>query len=161
MCASLGLVSSGTSGDPTARRAATAHTINLRAAGADYDNHDGWTSLFDGATLKGWDGNPEVWSVADGAITAVSTADRRVGSTGVIWQGGEVADFELKLEVKLEGDIHSGVAYRSAIDLNRAAGRAAQPATAPRRGPADPCRPFRAIRGGRSTGPGSTTTTTG
>ncbi len=52
----------------------------------DYDNHDGWTSLFDGATLKGWDGNPEVWSVDDGAITAVSTAERRVGSTHLIWQ---------------------------------------------------------------------------
>ena len=97
----------------------------------DYDNHDGWTSLFDGATLKGWDGNPEVWSVDDGAITAVSTAERRVGSTHLIWAGGEVADFELKLEVKLEGDIHSGIAYRSAIDLNRTSGgRAGQPAAA-------------------------------
>jgi hypothetical protein len=97
----------------------------------DYDNHDGWTSLFDGATLKGWDGNPEVWSVDDGAITAVSTAERRVGSTHLIWSGGEVADFDLKLEVKLEGDIHSGIAYRSAIDLNRTTGgRAGQPAAA-------------------------------
>jgi hypothetical protein len=94
----------------------------------NYDDHDGWTPLFDGATLKGWDGNPDVWSVADGAITAASTAERRIGSTHLIWQGGEVADFELKLEVKLEGDIHSGIAYRSAVDLNRGTGRAAQPA---------------------------------
>lgn len=85
----------------------------------EYMDHDGWTSLFDGTTEKGWDGNPEVWRVENGAITAVSTAARRVGSTHLIWQGGEVADFELKLEVKLEGDIHSGIAYRSVIDLNR------------------------------------------
>ena len=34
--------------------------------------------------------------------------ERRIGSTHIIWSGGEPADFELKLEVKLEGDIHSG-----------------------------------------------------
>jgi hypothetical protein len=94
----------------------------------EYMDHDEWTSLFDGTTGKGWDGNPEVWRVENGAITAVSTAERRVGSTHLIWQGGEVADFELKLEVKLEGDIHSGIAYRSAIDLNRGTGgRPGQP----------------------------------
>lgn len=43
-------------------------------------------------------------------MTAESTTERRVGSTHVIWMGGEPADFELKLEVKLEGDIHSGIA---------------------------------------------------
>jgi hypothetical protein len=97
----------------------------------DYSEHDGWTSLFDGTTLKGWDGNPDVWKVDNGAITAASTAERRVGSTHLIWQGGAAADFELKLEVKLEGDIHSGIAYRSAVDpLRTARGRTGQPTAA-------------------------------
>lgn len=78
-----------------------------------FDDHDGWTSIFDGGSLAGWDGNPQVWSVEDGAITAASTPERRVGSTHLIWRGGEPSDFELKLEFKLEGDIHSGIAYRS------------------------------------------------
>ena len=26
----------------------------------DHDAHDGWTSIFDGRTLSGWDGNPDV-----------------------------------------------------------------------------------------------------
>src|SRR6185312_13071538 len=104
---------------------------------------DGWTALFDGRTLNGWDGNPDVWKVENGAITAASTAERRVGSTHLIWQGGELADFELKLEVKLEGDIHSGIAYRSQIDLNRAAaGRQGQPPAA-RAGGAAPAAPGR------------------
>jgi len=97
----------------------------------DFDNHDGWTSIFDGRTLSGWDGNPDVWRVENGAITAVSTVEHRVGSTHLIWRGSEPADFELKLEMKLDGDIHSGLAYRSAIDLNRATaggGRGAPPA---------------------------------
>jgi hypothetical protein len=81
----------------------------------DYADREGWTPLFDGKTLSGWDGNPAVWSVRDGAITAESTRERRVGSTHLIWRGEEVGDFELKLEVKLEGDIHSGIAYRSYV----------------------------------------------
>jgi hypothetical protein len=85
----------------------------------DYADRAGWTSMFDGRTLNGWNGNPEVWSVENGAITATSTAERRVGSTHLIWTGGEPADFELKLDVKLEGDIHSGIAYRSFVDANR------------------------------------------
>jgi 3-keto-disaccharide hydrolase len=91
----------------------------------DYANRAGWTSLFDGRSLAGWDGNPRVWSVENGAITAVSTAERRVGSTHLIWSGGEPSDFELKLEVKLDGDIHSGVAYRSAVDQARPVPRSA------------------------------------
>src|SRR3954468_16286894 len=51
----------------------------------DFGEHDGWMSLFDGRTLTGWDGNPDVWSVEGGAITAVSTADRRIGSSHIIW----------------------------------------------------------------------------
>ena len=90
----------------------------------NFAEREGWTSLFDGRTLTGWDGNPEVWSVEAGAITARSTAERRLGSTHIIWSGGEPADFELKLEMKLEGDIHSGVAYRSYVDMERgSAGR--------------------------------------
>ena len=29
----------------------------------DFDDHTGWTSMFDGSTLKGWDGSTEVWRV--------------------------------------------------------------------------------------------------
>ena len=60
----------------------------------DYGNRAGWTSLFDGRMLTGWNGNPDVWSVDDGVITAASTTERRVGSTHIIWTGGEPADFE-------------------------------------------------------------------
>ena len=89
----------------------------------------GWTSIFDGKTLQNWDGNPEVWKVEDGAITAETWPDRRVGTTFIIWRGGEPADFELKLDIKADYDIHSGVFYRSTVgpSIGRAggAGRAA------------------------------------
>jgi len=31
---------------------------------------DGFKPIFDGKTLAGWDGNPELWSVEDGASPA-------------------------------------------------------------------------------------------
>ena len=105
----------------------------------DYADRTGWTSIFDGRTLTGWSGNPEVWSVENGAITATSTTERRVGSTHIIWAGGEPADFELKLEVKLEGDIHSGIAYRSFVDAAR--GTAGRQGGAARSGGAGPAAP--------------------
>jgi len=96
----------------------------------DDENRAGWTSLFDGRSLAGWDGNPDVWSVADGAITAESTAARRIGSTYLIWKGGEPGDFELSLEMKADTDIHSGVFYRGRI-APPAARRGGQPLAVP------------------------------
>jgi hypothetical protein len=94
----------------------------------------GWTQIFDGKTLEGWDGNPAVWKVENGIISAESTAERRVGSTYLIWRGGEPADFELKLEIKADRDIHSGVFYRGTVGPGAArgvgAGRVAGSATA-------------------------------
>ncbi len=101
----------------------------------DYKDVAGWTEIFDGRTLDGWDGNPEVWKVENGAITAESTAERRLGGTFIIWRGGEPSDFELKLEIKADFDIHSGVFYRGRVGPNppRAARAGGAPATTPGR----------------------------
>jgi hypothetical protein len=104
----------------------------------DFADRAGWTSIFDGRSLAGWSGNPDVWRVEDGVLTAASTPERRVGSTHIIWMGAEPADFELKLEMKLEGDIHSGIAYRSAVDVNRSTGRQGGTAAAGRSGASVP-----------------------
>ncbi len=100
----------------------------VQPAPVDFGNTAGWTSLFDGRTLNGWDGNPEVWKIEDGAITAESTMERRVGLTYIIWKGGEPSDFELKLEVRMLGTgLHSGIAYRSWIDPDLSGLRSAGP----------------------------------
>jgi hypothetical protein len=41
----------------------------------DFEDHKGWVQIFDGKTLDGWNGNPEIWHVADGAITAWRSKD--------------------------------------------------------------------------------------
>lgn len=71
------------------------------------------TSLFDGKTLEGWKGNDAFWSVKDGAITGTTTKENPTkGNTFLIWQGGEISDFELKLQFKIVGG-NSGIQYRS------------------------------------------------
>jgi len=80
----------------------------------NFDDHDGWTQIFDGKTLKDWDGDSDVWHVEDGAIVGESSPEHPSGTTNIIWRGGEPANFELKLEMKLEGNgANGGVQYRS------------------------------------------------
>ena len=86
----------------------------------DFNDHTGWTQIFDGKTLDGWDGPTDIWHVEDGAIVGVSTPEHPAGSTNIIWRGGEPANFELKLEIKLEGEgANGGVQYRSSNNAVR------------------------------------------
>jgi hypothetical protein len=72
--------------------------------------------LFDGKTLDGWDGDSSYWSVEDGAITGRTTPERKLKhNTFLIWKGGKVKDFELRLKYKLASG-NSGVQYRSRDD---------------------------------------------
>jgi len=80
----------------------------------NFDDHDGWTQIFDGKTLKDWDGDTDVWHVEDSAIVGESSPEHPSGTTNIIWRGDEPANFELKLEMKLEGNgANGGVQYRS------------------------------------------------
>jgi hypothetical protein len=83
----------------------------------DFDEHDGWTPLFDGKTLNGWSGDSN-WKVEDGAITIEPSCEKPTGTVYLVWQGGELSDFELKLRMKGTGQINGGVQYRSWIAPN-------------------------------------------
>lgn len=79
---------------------------------------DGYKSIFDGKTLEGWDAlNMSYWSVEDGAITAQSTDENPCTMNQfLVWQGGDVADFELKARFRLENNSgNSGIQFRSVI----------------------------------------------
>jgi hypothetical protein len=79
-----------------------------------FDDHDGWVQIFDGKTLSGWDGRSDIWHVEDGALVGESSPEHPSGTTNIIWTGGEPGNFELKLEMKLEGSgANGGVQYRS------------------------------------------------
>jgi hypothetical protein len=87
-----------------------------QAIPADFNDHEGFTQLFDGKTLTGWDGDPDVWSVADGAMVGQfhSPEGKRNAQSYIILLNHEPADFELRLEIKMEGPTaDSGIQYRS------------------------------------------------
>jgi hypothetical protein len=76
-------------------------------------DHTGFESIFDGKTLKGWDGDPQFWRVENEIIIGESTAEKPVKvNTFLIWRGGQPKDFELKLEYRMNST-NSGVQYRS------------------------------------------------
>jgi hypothetical protein len=78
-------------------------------------------SIFDGKDLAGWDGNPKLWSVKDGAITGQTTPENPAkGNTFLIWTNGTVGNFELRCSFKLvpgddKGFANSGIQYRSKV----------------------------------------------
>ena len=75
----------------------------------------GFHSLFNGKDLSGWDGNTKFWTVKDAAITGQTTeADVQKGKmTYLIWKGGEVKDFELRLSFRFQGEqVNTGISYR-------------------------------------------------
>jgi hypothetical protein len=91
--------------------------VALVARAAD----SGFKNIFNGKDLTGWEGMKEFWSVRDGAITGQTTADRVLkANTFLVWKGGDVKNFELRMQFKLTGEneknqANSGVQYRSKI----------------------------------------------
>ncbi len=83
----------------------------------DFNEHTGYTQIFDGNTLKDWDGNPDVWRVEDGAIVGESTKEKPGGNSYISYHGIVAKDFDLKLEIKVENGGGSGIQYRSQTGL--------------------------------------------
>src|SRR6188474_3609700 len=78
----------------------------------DFNDHDGYVSIFDGRTLDGWDGNPKFWRVEDGALIGESTPEKPSGNSYIAYRRLEAKDFTLKFEIKVEGTGGSGLQYR-------------------------------------------------
>jgi len=96
------------------------HTINISSHfhepdPINFEEHDGFTSIFDGKTLNDWDGDPETWRVEDGAIVGESTKEKPRSNSYISYHGTEAKDFDLKLEIKVENGGGSGIQYRSSV----------------------------------------------
>ena len=71
-------------------------------------------SIFNGEDLAGWDGDPRLWSVKDGAIRGETTDSNPAnGNTFIIWKEGILKDFELRLSFRCNATNNSGIQYRS------------------------------------------------
>ena len=83
----------------------------------DFNDHAGYVSLFDGVSLKGWDGNLKFWRVENGAIVGESTPTNPSGNSYIVYRDLVAKDFTLKFEIKVEGTGGSGIQYRSQTGL--------------------------------------------
>ena len=72
-------------------------------------NEAGFTSVFNGKDLSGWEGDDKAWAVVDGAIKSTGG---NTNKNWLIWRGGELNDFELRLSFKFTRG-NSGVQVRS------------------------------------------------
>ncbi|RFC44893.1 MAG: protein of unknown function DUF1080/Cytochrome c [Verrucomicrobia bacterium] len=71
--------------------------------------------LFNGKDLTGWNGVAGFWSVKSGSIVGETTPEKPTkGNTFLVWQGGEVENFEFLCQVRFQGN-NSGVQYRSKL----------------------------------------------
>jgi len=87
--------------------------LAVGVAAARGQDEDGFKSIFDGKTMEGWDGLKDYWSVEDGALTGQFTAENNLpNNTFLIWRGGKVGDFHLKLKFRMQ-EGNSGIQYRS------------------------------------------------
>jgi hypothetical protein len=65
------------------------------------------TRLFDGTTLEGWNGNPAIWSVKDGAIHGITEKGGQL-----ILTAGDYTDFRLIVKSRLASEKnHLGVCF--------------------------------------------------
>lgn len=73
--------------------------------------------LFDGSSLQGWEGDPKLWRVEEGALTGGSTTEK-IAHNDFVATTAEYGNFILRMKIKLTGDpktgmINSGVQIRS------------------------------------------------
>jgi GH43 family beta-xylosidase len=83
------------------------------AAVAEPVTTDEFQPIFNGKNLDGWLGDAAYWRVEDGALVGEITPDKLLKQNSwIVWQGGEVSDFELRGEYWVSAAGNSGIGYR-------------------------------------------------
>lgn len=73
-----------------------------------------FVQIFDGKTLKGWEGDPTYWRVENGNLVGEITPSTLLRTNSfIIWREDAPADFELMLEFRITQNGNSGINYRS------------------------------------------------
>jgi len=73
---------------------------------------EGFVAIFNGKDLSGWEGSPEYWTVKDGCLTGVTDGTLKYNRF-IMWRGGTLKNFELRVQVKVTSGGNSGLNYRS------------------------------------------------
>jgi hypothetical protein len=78
------------------------------AAAEDKKEEEGFVSIFDGQSLKGWQGGEGAYEVKDGAIVCLKN-----GKGGNLYTDKEYANFVLRFEFKLTPGANNGIGIRA------------------------------------------------
>ncbi len=84
----------------------------LSSAAFAQSGDQGFHPLFDGKTLKGWDGDSRVWKAENGEIVGSTEGVKLTKNTFLIYRGSNFGDFVLRAQVKLRNH-NSGIQFRS------------------------------------------------
>jgi len=102
------------------------------AAPIAYGDYTGFTKLFDGQTLTGWDGESDVWSIDNAAIHANTV--KTPGQHHLHYSGPNAVmrDFDLKVEFRIsQTGANGGIHYRSRLLMAPHKGSMENPLGAP------------------------------
>ena len=80
----------------------------VAAAEDKKESEEGFVSIFDGQSLKGWQGGTGAYEVKDGAIVCL-----KEGKGGNLYTEKEYANFVLRLEFKLTPGANNGIGIRA------------------------------------------------
>ena len=90
---------------------AVSNTDTEHNANSTGNNETGFVALFDGKTLKGFEGNDQIWSAQDGMIVGKSPG---ISHNDFLSTKQRFKDFELRTEFRLVNGIgNSGIQFRS------------------------------------------------
>ena len=103
----------------------TGLSAGILSAPADQPDAD-HRALFDGRTLDGWEGDLNYWRVEDSVIVGeIPKGQMLRKNTWLVWRGGELVDFDLRLQVRLTGAprANSGIQIRCQVkDVDHVSG---------------------------------------
>ena len=72
---------------------------------------DGFISVFDGKSLRQWNGDRKYWSVEDGALTGKTDGTLKMNRF-ITWKHSTIRNFDLRVKVKVTAGGNSGLQYR-------------------------------------------------
>ena len=97
-----------------------------------YNDYTGFTKLFDGQTLTGWDGESDVWSIDNGALHANTVKTPGQHHIRYVGPNAVMRDFDLKVEFRISATgANGGIQYRSRLLMAPHKGSIQNPLGAP------------------------------
>ena len=82
-------------------------------AAYNFDEHAGFTEIFDGKSFAGWDADTSIWRVDNGVMIGETLEGKPKGNNYIVYRRESARDFDLKLRMKIEKGGGGGIQYRS------------------------------------------------